>query len=315
AETTASNSDINSSSTPGWMGFDTLKRIIVAKKDVVDISFFEEDALQLEELAREKGVRAIVDCGVAPGLSNMILGHHASKSKLNSFRCLVGGLPFERIPPFEYKAPFSPMDVIAEYTRPARFVKNGQMVVMDALSDEEIVAFEGLGDLEAFNTDGLRSILHTMHVPNMIEKTLRYPGHAKLMRSFREAGFFSEDEITLPGGSFRAIDLTSKILFDNWKQGEDQKEFTVMRIELHGEKESVQYDIFDQGNSIEKVSSMARLTGYTCTSTMRFLVNSTIPAGLWPPELLASKFPILDFVLEYLQNQGIEIKKHTRLTP
>ena len=78
---------------PGALGFATLRTVIEAGRDVVDISFFPEDALALDALAREKNVTAVVDCGVAPGLCNIIAGHHHRKSPLTHYECLVGGLP------------------------------------------------------------------------------------------------------------------------------------------------------------------------------------------------------------------------------
>src|SRR6185503_12264879 len=150
--------------------------------DVVDISFFPEDALLLDKLAKQKEVTAITDCGVAPGLSNLIIGRYNEEMKIDSFECYVGGLPKERIPPFQYKAPFSPVDVIQEYIRPARLVENGKLVIKPAMSDKEILHFDEAGDLEGFNTDGLRSLVTTMkHIPDMKEKTLRYPGHIDLI--------------------------------------------------------------------------------------------------------------------------------------
>ena len=162
---------------PGFMGFRTLQKIIEAGKNVVDISFFAEDPFTLDKLAKLKKVTAVVDCGVAPGLSNIILGHHNSKVKIEYFECLVGGLPFERKLPFQYKAPFSPVDVIEEYTRPARIVQNNKVVIKEALSDVEQVNIENVGTLESFNTDGLRTLITTMKIPDMKEKTLRYLGH------------------------------------------------------------------------------------------------------------------------------------------
>ncbi|MEY4920424.1 MAG: hypothetical protein RLZZ431_1606 [Bacteroidota bacterium] len=181
---------------PGFMGYKTLEAVINAKKNVVDISFFPEDALKLTELAKKNNVTAIVDCGVAPGMSNLILGYHNEKMKIDSFECMVGGLPKKRTQPFEYKAPFSPIDVLEEYTRPARYVENSCIVTKPALSDAEFIDFNKVGTLESFNTDGLRSILFTMgHIPNMKEKTLRYPGHIDLMKSLIKAGFLNTEAI------------------------------------------------------------------------------------------------------------------------
>ncbi|MCY7292139.1 MAG: saccharopine dehydrogenase NADP-binding domain-containing protein, partial [Ferruginibacter sp.] len=192
--------DLIVSAVPGFMGYKTLEAVINAGKNVADISFFSEDGLQLDALAKQKNVTAIIDCGVAPGMSNLILGYHNSLMKIDSFECMVGGLPKKRVKPFEYKAPFSPIDVIEEYTRPARYVENGFVVTKPALSDAELIDFERVGTLESFNTDGLRSILYTMkHIPDMKEKTLRYPGHISLIQAMMQAGFFNNEEILVKG--------------------------------------------------------------------------------------------------------------------
>ena len=139
---------------PGFMGYQALKAIINAGKNVVDISFFSQDALTLDTLAKQKNVTAIVDCGVAPGMSNWVLGHYNTQMKIQEFECMVGGLPMQRIKPWEYKAPFSPVDVIEEYIRPARYVVNGEIITRPALSDAELIDFPVVGTLESFNTDG-----------------------------------------------------------------------------------------------------------------------------------------------------------------
>ncbi|MDE2462022.1 MAG: saccharopine dehydrogenase NADP-binding domain-containing protein, partial [Gammaproteobacteria bacterium] len=101
--------DLVVSAVPGFLGFRTLKTLIEAGKHVADISFFPEDALQLNTLAKDQGVTALVDIGVAPGMDNLILGHHDAHMKVTRFECLVGGLPQHPQAPFNYKAPFSPI--------------------------------------------------------------------------------------------------------------------------------------------------------------------------------------------------------------
>ncbi len=127
---------------PGHMGFRCLEEVISAGKDMVDISFMPEDFLRLDDLARKNGVTAVVDCGVAPGMGNLILGHHDSQMDVDVFRCYVGGLPKKREWPYEYKAVFSPIDVIEEYTRPARYVENHRVITREALSDLELIDFQ-----------------------------------------------------------------------------------------------------------------------------------------------------------------------------
>ena len=151
-----SPSDLVINAVPGFLGFSTLQHVITAGKNVVDIAFYPQNALSLDKLARDHNVTAIVDMGVAPGMSNLILGYYDTRMRVKTFRCYVGGLPKVRTWPFSYKAPFSPVDVIEEYTRPARLKEYGHIVEKPALSDRELMEFKQVGTLEAFNTDGLR---------------------------------------------------------------------------------------------------------------------------------------------------------------
>ncbi len=297
---------------PGFMGYKALETIIKAKKNVVDISFFPEDALALHSLARELGVTAIVDCGVAPGMSNLILGRYNEEMIIQSFECMVGGLPKLRVKPFEYKAPFSPVDVIEEYTRPARYVQNGHVVTRPALSDAELINFEKAGTLESFNTDGLRSILFTMaHIPDMKEKTLRYPGHIALVQSLKQAGFFDESEIELNGNKFRPIDFTSKILFDKWKLHPGEEEFTIMTVTIKGTVDAipvvVEYFLYDEYDADTRTSSMSRTTGYTCTAAVNMLAENLFnETGVFPPELIGKHKKCFDFMMAYLADRNVQ---------
>jgi saccharopine dehydrogenase-like NADP-dependent oxidoreductase len=303
------------SAVPGAMGFATLQTILEAGKNVVDISFFPENSLDLQALAKQKGVTAIVDCGVAPGMDNIILGYYDTQMKLTDFECLVGGLPKVRTWPWVYKAPFSPADVIEEYVRPARYVENGVIVTRTALSDPELLQFEGVGTLESFNTDGLRSIMFTMsHIPNMKEKTLRYPGHIEYVRVLRESGFFDTTPISVAGQMVKPLDFTSKLLFKEWKLGETEPEFTVMRVsvtgEANGQRRKVTYDLYDEYDPKTQTSSMARTTGYTATAAIHLLDKGVFSEkGLFPPELIGRHKVCFDFFLGYLEERGIRYRK------
>jgi len=193
------NADIVVNAVPGFMGYHTTEQIIKAGKNLVDISFFPEDAFELDELAESNKVTAVVDCGVAPGMGNIICGYHNERMQITDYKCYVGGLPFVREWPFDYKAVFSPIDVIEEYTRPARYIQNNELIEKEALSDTELINFEQAGTLEAFNSDGLRSLMKTMKIPNMIEKTLRYPGTVEYMKVLRACGFFDKEEVNVKG--------------------------------------------------------------------------------------------------------------------
>jgi lysine 6-dehydrogenase len=295
------------SAVPGFMGYKTLEAIITAGKNVVDISFFPEDALQLDKLAKEKKVTAIVDCGVAPGMSNLILGYHNNLMKIESFECMVGGLPKQRLKPFEYKAPFSPIDVLEEYTRPARYIENGNIVTKPALSDAELIDFNKAGTLESFNTDGLRTILFTMkHIPNMKEKTLRYPGHIDLMKNLIKAGFLNTAPVNFKGRQIIPLDFTAALLFEQWKLGHTEEEFTLMTIDIKGEGKHIHYELYDEYNAATQTSSMSRTTGYTATAALNMLANGLFTAkGVFPPELVGSNETCFMFILDYLKKRNI----------
>jgi lysine 6-dehydrogenase len=299
---------------PGFLGFETLKRIIEAGRNVVDIAFAPEDPLGLDARAKEKGVTAIVDCGVAPGMSNLLSSYAASLlDEPETILIYVGGLPLVREWPFEYKAGFSPIDVIEEYTRPARYVENGSLVIRPALSDAELISFPGIGTLEAFNSDGLRTLATTMHVPNMKEKTLRYPGHIAKMLMLRESGFFNQEPIDVKGLQVRPIDLTAQLLFPKWKLGEGERDFTVMRIIVEGTKSGGKarhvYDLLDYHDEQSGVHSMARVTGYTATTVARMLAKGLfVGKGVIPPEVLGQDERCVRFILEELKGKGIEYR-------
>jgi lysine 6-dehydrogenase len=210
-----------------------------------------------------------------------------------AYSCYVGGLPVIRTWPYEYRSVFSPVDVLEEYTRPARQVENGQEVVLPALSDVELLDFPGVGTLEAFNTDGLRTLRHTLALASMKEKTLRYPGHANLMRVFRESGFFSAEPVNLGGQTVRPVDLTSRLLFAQWRPGDpaQQEDFTVMQVVVAGRKDGRAarhaFYLLDRFDRASGVTAMARTTGYTCALVARQVASGLFARrGICPPEYL-----------------------------
>ena len=310
------DADVVLGALPSRFGFATLRNVIEAGKPYADISFMAEDSLALDELAKKKRVSAVVDCGVSPGLSNfMIGGAFAELDAADRAEILVGGLPKVREWPFQYKAPFAPSDVIEEYTRPARLMENGKVVVRPALSEPELVTFPRAGTLEAFNTDGLRTLLKTIPIPNMREKTLRYPGHCELMRAFRETGLFSQMAIEVAGAKVRPLDVTAKLLFPKWTYGSGEEEFTVLRVIVEGmrEKRRVRhtFDLYDEYDRTSGLSSMARTTAFPCAIMARVLARREFTEfGVFPPELLARDHNLFDHVVDALRHRGVVITKN-----
>ncbi|MFT4511405.1 MAG: lysine 6-dehydrogenase [Planctomycetota bacterium] len=309
----ASAADAVVCAVPGHLGFATLRSLIETGARVADISFFPEDALELNALAKETGAIVVTDIGVAPGIDNLILGHHDALMDVQRFECLVGGLPIARSFPFQYKAPFSPVDVIEEYLRPARIYEHGREVIKPALSEPSYVDFPGIGTLEAFNTDGLRSLIQTMpHIPDMIERTLRYPGHRELMLAFRESGFFSDEPIDVDGVKVSPRAFTSKILFDSWKLQPGEAELTVMRVTIEGteggQPRRHTYHLEDRGEAATKTSSMSRTTGYTCTGMLECLLDgSWATVGVTPPELVGKAEGLWPKIRAHLEERAVTL--------
>ena len=305
--------DLVITAVPGFMGSNVLRAVIEAGKNVIDISFSPEDPFLLDGLARSRGVTAVVDCGVAPGLCNIIAGHvYEQLDHTDRYVCYVGGLPQVRLAPFEYKTFFSPVDVLEEYTRPARFMEHGHEVVRPALSEVELLNLPEVGTLEAFNTDGMRTMLRTLDIPSMREKTLRYPGHAHLMRIFRDSGFLSTTPLEVEGHVVQPIAVTSRLLFEQWKLHEGERDLTVMQVMLEGTKGAQRlrytYSLLDHYDDRTQTTAMARTTGYTCAIVARQVLDGLFTQkGICPPEYVGRAKGCYENLLAEYAKRGIVV--------
>jgi lysine 6-dehydrogenase len=295
------------------LGLQTLRAVIESKKTYCDISFMPENAWELDGLAKSHGATAIVDCGVAPGVSNLLAGFGVSQfDTCERIEIYVGGLPEVRRWPFFYKAGFAPSDVLEEYTRPARIVEHGHLVTKEALSEPEFLDFPVVGTLEAFNTDGLRSLAYNLKVADMKEKTLRYPGHIELMRVFRHTGLFSKQPIVVGGASIRPLDVTAALLFPKWTFDDGEADITVMRILVEGSKRGRKgrhsWDLFDRYDPATRLRSMSRTTAYAATSMATLLSRGLFKKpGVFPPELLATEPGLVEAFLAEYARRGVSI--------
>ena len=303
------NYDLAINCLPGFMGFGMLKKIIQCKVSCVDISFMPENCLELSELALKNNCLVIPDAGVAPGLSNLIIGNIVANNEIEEIQTMVGGLPKKKNPPWNYKAPFSPIDVIEEYTRPARIRIDGKTEVREALSKKQRLDVEGIGELEAFLTDGLRTLLDSKglsKVPNLMEFTIRYPGHCDLIRKMIRDGKFSNEIVK--GKKITRKEETSGELFESWKLEKGEEEFTFMLILAVPRKgNEISYTIYDEFT--EGATSMARTTGLTACAFSRLVLENKIrKKGVICPETLGMNDVFYDYVLDYLRDKGILIE-------
>lgn len=311
----AAKADVVVGAVPGFLGTQTVRAVLETGRPVADISFSPEDPFDLAPLAKEKGIPAIVDCGVSPGLSGLAVGRAAAKlDSLDDVRIFVGGLPAARHWPFEYRSVFSPTDVIEEYTRPSRCVEGGEVVIRPALSGVEPLDVPGVGTLEAFYTDGLRTLLSTVKARNLFEKTLRYPGHAERMRMLRETGFLSGEPVSVDGVPVVPRRLTETLLFHAWRRPDDEAELTFLRVVCEGRHGGRRvrrtFELLDRTDPRTGDTSMARTTGFPCATGARLLLEGTFTTpGVFPPELLAGDDALYGRFRAELAARGVAVEE------
>ena len=297
---------------PGRLGHAMLEAVIRAGRPIADISFSPQDPLSLDALARERGVTAIVDCGVSPGLSNLAVGLAAAElARVEDVEILVGGLPEDRSRPGGYAIVFSAADVIEEYTRPARVVEDGRVETRRPLSDIETFEVAGIGRLEGFLTDGLRTLLATVPATRMREKTLRYPGHAAAMEQMRDCGFFAEDPVKIGAMSIVPRDLSIGLLGRAWALRQGERELTYMRVTVAGTKPDGararrRFELLDRTDPESGMTSMARTTGFPCAAMAAALARGQYRhPGVHAPEVLGGDPATAAALLERLKRRGI----------
>ena len=306
---TVADADIVLGALPGSMGLRALQAVIEAGRHYCDVSFMAEDPMELNGLAEARGSTAVVDCGLSPGLTSMLAGHAATELEgCTRIDIYAGGIPSDPRPPFFYKAASSPADVIEQYTRPSRIVQKGRVVVREALSEVEPVSFDGVGVLEAFNTDGLRSLIRSLDVPFMREKTVRWPGHAQIMLAFREAGLFSAEPITVQTVAVRPLEITAATLFPKWIYEPGEQDLSVLRVTAEGEDGvTMGWEMIHRSDD-DSGSSMSLTTALPCAIVARLIASGRFDRrGIITPEMIGREPDLLEHVLAELAARGIRV--------
>jgi len=310
---TLKDSDLVMGFLPGKLGYGFAEACVAAGKDLVDVSYMAENPLDLNGKALKNDVTIVPDCGLAPGISNVLVGHAVSKlDVVEAVQIMVGGLPEKPIPPLGYSITWSPESLIDEYTRKARIIKNRKIVEVEALTGLEQIAFPGFGKLEAFYTDGLRTLVYTIKARNMWEKTLRYPGHADKINLIRALGFFEEKEIEVDGAAVSPRKLTAKLLGQKLRRSEikDVVALEVVVAGLKGQKRmKYLYRLLDYCDDKQGVTAMARTTAYPASIVAQLLVKRRVEEkGVVPPENLGMRGEIFEAFLNELEKRGVKIK-------
>ena len=257
----------------------------------------------------------IPDCGVAPGLSNILTGYSVSRlDNIREAHIMVGGIPETPVPPLGYTITWSAEGLIDEYVREVTIIEKGEKIQVPTLSGLEEIDFPGIGKLEAFYTDGLRTLAVSFpEVENMWEKTLRYSGHVEKVKLIRELGFFSDERVTVEGAEVQPRLVTARLLERTlWKP--EIGDLLAMNIEVRGEaggtETGYRHRIIDRFDHETGVTARARTTAYTASIVAGMLAQGTIKGpGMIPPEKLGVNKVFTESLMAQLKRRGVHIKE------
>jgi lysine 6-dehydrogenase len=268
---------------------------------------------ELAERARAKGVTIIPDCGVAPGMVNILAEHGIRQlDTVDSVRIYVGGLPQNPEPPLNYQVVYSLEGVLDYYTTRSWVLRDGQRSQVTALSEREPVEFPApVGTLEAFHTAGGLSTMAFRYegkVPEMEYKTLRYPGHAEIMESIRELGLLDLEPVDVKGIKVVPRDLFVAAVGP--KLTKDAPDLLALRVTVRGTKGGKpaerRFDLVDRYDEAHGISAMRRTTGYSLSITGQMQVRGEVgPPGVWTPD---ECMPAEAYIAE-LRARGIELRE------
>ncbi|MCL6003248.1 MAG: saccharopine dehydrogenase NADP-binding domain-containing protein [Thermoplasmatales archaeon] len=302
--------DVVSGALPGRLGMKVIKEACKAEVDLVDNSFMEEDFYDLEKEVKKAGITVVPDAGVAPGLSNAIVGRIAADyGYLDNVDIKVGGLPERNIPPIGYKVVFSPMDTLDEFTRKVQIIKNGKIIETEPGEGLEYFFVNGLGSLEAFYTNGLRSLLKNIKTNNMVEKTVRYRGHIEKMTFLKDLGLLDESKVDLNGKEVVPKELLASLFLKNLSFP-DIKDILYMEIRVTPakSKEEIIYKVFDKEDSKTGFTAMTRTTGFTNAAFTHLILNDMIKEkGIVPPEIVGGNAKSFNEVIGFLSKMGVSV--------
>ncbi len=250
---------------------------------------------ELDARARAAGASVIADCGLAPGMVNILAQHgidlvRAEGARVTSVRIFVGGLPQAPEPPLNYQIVYSLEGVLDYYTTRSWVVRGGRRQEVAALSEVERVDVDGVGELEAFHTAGGLSTMawrYEGEIPTMEYKTLRYPGHARLMQAVRELGFLELDAVDVKGQRVVPRDLAVAVMGPRLRKPKSP-DLVALRVAVEGERDgetvSRAWELVDRHDAERGISAMMRTTGYSLSITGQLQARGEVPAGVHTPD-------------------------------
>jgi len=283
---------------------------VQAGAKMVNIAF-EDEQMALDAQARKTGGVLIPGCGVAPGLGGVLLAHGLEQiGGGDEGHILVGGLPQKPLPPFDYRLVFSIVGLLREYIDDARVFRNGRLLKVRPFSTVENYKFPPpIGTLEGFCTDGLASLVYTLHgMKTLDEITLRWPGHAEKMGLLMESGYFSREKVRAGDADVSPLEVSWAVLGKKLAEG-DPRDMTVMRVIAKGRRGRVVYDMVDSYDEKNGVSSMGKTTAYTASIVTQMLGSGEVKGkGVIPPEV-AIRGKSVEELLSELDRRGVRVER------
>jgi lysine 6-dehydrogenase len=309
-------SDAVMSAIPYYFNLDLAKHAAEAGVHFCDLGgntdiVFEQK--KLDAKAREKGITIVPDCGLAPGMVNILAQHGIDQlDTVDVVKIFVGGLPQDPEPPLNYQIVYSLEGVLDYYTTLSWVVRNGKREQVKALSELEPVHFDSpVGELEAFHTAGGLSTMAFRYegkIPTMEYKTLRYPGHAKIMEAIRELGLLELEPINVKGVRVSPRDVAVAAMGPRLTKPEG-KDLVALRVIVKGKKagavKSISYELVDFYDDERGISAMMRTTGYSLSITGQMQARGEVqPPGVHTPD---ECIPAEKYIAE-LRKRGINIR-------
>lgn len=277
---------------PSRLGFATMKAAVECKTPLVDVSFSAEDPLALDAEARAAGITIVPDCGLAPGLSHLIVGRAVHRRGMpEEITILVGGVAADRSRPYGYVVTWSVDDLLEEYTRPARIMKGGKITSVPVFSGMETITVPDVGELEAFYSDGLRSLLHTLpDVPEMGEKTLRWPGHVASIQPLLRSGRLVEE--------FRKHCVV-----------EEPRDVVALVVRARWNGVLEEWTMVDRHDPSTGLTAMSRSTAFTTSVVTQLAARGGLRTpGVRPLELVATDADACRFIVDEMAARGVQIR-------
>jgi lysine 6-dehydrogenase len=277
---------------PSRLGFGAMHAAIEAKRNLVDVSFSAESPLELDAVARAAGITIVPDCGLAPGLSHLLVGYHATRHGTpEEALIMVGGVAEDAKRPYGYVVTWSLDDLLEEYVRPARIVRGGETIEVPAFSGLERVQIEGVGEMEAFYSDGLRTLIETLPgVREMGEKTLRWPGHAEAVMPLVESGDL--------------LDEFRRHCFAN-----PPRDLVVLEVRLRWGDTRRTVSMVDRYDASTGMTAMSRTTAFTTSVVAQLAARGGLPEkGVQPLERVARDDKAYRFILAEMESRGVRFK-------